>query len=157
MNQHTWQDRLRSFIEYLGLKPTSFEGLVGLSHGSIGKALKSKSSIGTDKLEKIFSEYPDLNPTWLFKGSGEMLLSNEETVYAHVAEEFVVYMTKSQTTSDAIKELKGMAADARQAHLIGLIEQAINDLSRENVELKNKLLKLYEDKERLANKIDRLL
>ncbi|MBL6448559.1 hypothetical protein JMN32_19770 [Fulvivirga sp. 29W222] len=158
MNHSSWHDRLAQFIDYLGLKPSSFEGIVGLSNGSISKPLKSKSSIGSDKFEKIFSEYPDLSPTWLLKGQGEMLLSNGPgDSQNQVAEEFVVYLKNNKDTASIIMELRGMVHDARQAHLVGLVEMVINELSKENIELKNKVIKLYEDRDRLLEKVERYL
>lgn len=45
---------------------------MGLSNGYLGKMKERKGSIGSDVLEKIFSEYSDLNAEWLFTGSGGM-------------------------------------------------------------------------------------
>ena len=47
-----------------------------MSNASFGKSLKNKGAIGSDKIEKILSVYPDLSPTWLLTGSGSMLCSD---------------------------------------------------------------------------------
>lgn len=45
--------------------------MVGLSNGAIGKALKGMI-LGIDKLENVLTVFPDLNPTWLMTGKGDM-------------------------------------------------------------------------------------
>lgn len=66
-------DRLRQFIDYKQLSYGGFDTAIGAGKGYIGKLLKSNGAIGSDKMEKIFSIWPELNPTWLFTGVGEML------------------------------------------------------------------------------------
>ena len=39
------------------------------------KGVQKKSALGSDKIDKIYSKYPDLNLEWLFSGKGEMLKS----------------------------------------------------------------------------------
>lgn len=63
-------DRIIEFIEYKGVSKREFASKVGISHSLIGKS----NAIGSDKLERILSSYPELNPTWLLTGEGDMLL-----------------------------------------------------------------------------------
>lgn len=51
---------------------------MGFSNGSLSKALNSKKSIGSDRLEKIFSKYTDLNPSWLMTGEGKMIRGDSD-------------------------------------------------------------------------------
>lgn len=44
-----------------------------MANASFGKSLKNKGAIGTDKLEKILSIYPEISPVWLMTGEGDML------------------------------------------------------------------------------------
>lgn len=69
-----FHDRLARFINYLGLKPTSFEVAMGFSNGSISKLLNEKRALGSDRLETIVFKHPELNISWLIIGKGEMLI-----------------------------------------------------------------------------------
>lgn len=63
-------DRLNLFIEHKGLAVSAFEKAAGLSNGYVKKVKKAPSP---DKCEDILKAYPDLNPSWLLYGEGEML------------------------------------------------------------------------------------
>jgi len=68
-------DRLKAFIKHEGYKISVFERKLGFSNASLSNAIENKRSIGHDRLENIFSNFPDLNPTWLMLGKGTMLHS----------------------------------------------------------------------------------
>ena len=61
-------DRLRHFIMMEGLSMREFSRRVGFSHGLLSRA----KSIGSEKLEHICTIFPNLNPTWVLTGNGEM-------------------------------------------------------------------------------------
>lgn len=65
---YTTVERILQFIEYKGVSKREFASRVGISHSLMGKT----NSIGSDKLEKILSAYPELNPVWLLTGAGVM-------------------------------------------------------------------------------------
>lgn len=67
-------ERLEQFINFRGLSLYAFDSSIGVGNGYMGKQIKKKGSIGSDILELIFSQYPELNPTWLLTGNGSMLL-----------------------------------------------------------------------------------
>jgi hypothetical protein len=62
-------DRILQFISYKGISKREFYANTGLSNGFLDKA----SSIGSDKLEKIISAYPDLSLLFVVTGKGGML------------------------------------------------------------------------------------
>ena len=68
-------ERLKEYIDLKGVTVAAFERSIGMSNASFGKSLKQGKGIGSDKLEKILSVYPDINPSWLLTGAGEILLS----------------------------------------------------------------------------------
>lgn len=68
--------RILEFIVEKGISKREFANTVGISHTLIGKT----NSIGSDKLENIISNYPELNPVWLLTGQGEMIKANSETL-----------------------------------------------------------------------------
>jgi len=69
--------RLKQYIDSKDITVYAFEKSIGMSNASFGKPLKSGGSIGTDKLENILKEYPDINPSWLLTGNGSMILEPE--------------------------------------------------------------------------------
>lgn len=72
-------NRLYTYIESKGIKPTRLEKDIGLSNGYLGTAKKRGSDLGTGVLEKIVDYCSDLNLNWLLTGRGYMLLSTLES------------------------------------------------------------------------------
>lgn len=75
-------EKLNEYIIIKGISLYAFENSLGVSRGSISKAIKERKSIGSHVLENILSTYVDLNPDWLLTGRGTMLrseLSNNNT------------------------------------------------------------------------------
>ena len=64
--------RIKEFIDENGISVAAFEKSVGMSNASFGKSLKNGGAIGSDKIENILRVYPQLSPTWLLTGVGEM-------------------------------------------------------------------------------------
>lgn len=69
-------DRLKQFIDFKGFSIRGFEQQIKASNGSLSSQIKENKSIGSERLENILNEFPDLNPNWLLTGKGEMLLSS---------------------------------------------------------------------------------
>jgi transcriptional regulator with XRE-family HTH domain len=70
-------ERIQQLIEFKNISKREFSQKIGISHSLIGKS----NSIGSDKLERILSVFPDVNAEWLLTGEGDMLCtSNEDLV-----------------------------------------------------------------------------
>lgn len=69
-------DRIQYFMLQMNINNNQLTVNAGLSVGLIGKAIKSKSGLNSDSIEKILCAYPELNPNWLLTGRGEMLIDN---------------------------------------------------------------------------------
>ena len=66
-------ERLKQFIEYLGISVRGFEQKISVSNGLIARFLSKNTTIQSDVLSKICDRFPELNPNWLITGKGEML------------------------------------------------------------------------------------
>lgn len=71
-------DRIQYFMLQTGINNNQMTVAAGLSVGLIGRAIKSKSGLNSDSIEKILYAYPELNPNWLMTGRGEMLITNKQ-------------------------------------------------------------------------------
>lgn len=78
-NQHIGF-RLRAIIEYYGMNVRTFELKINAANGSIGKIIKSGSSIMSETLQRMSIEFPDLNIHWLITGEGDMIKANGNNI-----------------------------------------------------------------------------
>lgn len=65
----TVKARLKLFISKLGISEREFCRTVGVGSAYVASI---KNSISTDKMQAIGRRYPELNPIWLLRGTGEM-------------------------------------------------------------------------------------
>jgi repressor LexA len=63
-------DRVLRIIELKGLNKSQFYKETGLSNGFLDKV----RDIGASKIEDILNAFPEINPTWLLTGKGDMIL-----------------------------------------------------------------------------------
>ena len=113
-------NRLKQYIEYKGLTIALVERTLGMSNGALSKPIKNHTAIGSDKLENILASYPDLSPTWLFTGRGEMLLNDEQTPTKH--ETAPQYLLDMLTQKDCIIR--------EQAEQLGQLRERIKQLEQ---------------------------
>lgn len=92
--------RLKQYIDFKSISISAFEKSIGMSNASFGKSLKNNGTIGCDKLENILRVYPDLNPTWVVTGIGNMIqsitsspISSEPTL---ISTEKIIHRQQSQ-------------------------------------------------------------
>lgn len=69
------KERLKIFVQTLGLGQNAFEAEVGIANGYLASR---SQSVNSDAIEKIVVKYPNLNLDWLFTGSGPMFLDETE-------------------------------------------------------------------------------
>lgn len=69
----TSRKRIIDFIDYQGIKPSVFLEKTGLKKGFIDRSHQN-SGASDIFLAKILEVYPEMNPTWLLTGKGEMLI-----------------------------------------------------------------------------------
>jgi hypothetical protein len=85
----TSSERVLQYIEYKGISKREFYAATGLSNGFLDKS----SNIGSDKMEKIISAYPDLSLSFVVLGKGAMLVNSyvEDSTPMLVSEPSVSY------------------------------------------------------------------
>lgn len=69
------KERVLLIAESKGINKTSFFKDLGLSYANF-KGIQKTSSLSSDAIVTILSRYPDVNPSWLVTGKGEMYEGN---------------------------------------------------------------------------------
>lgn len=106
-------DRLSKYLIAKAISPYEFERTCGIANGYLGKQLKGKGSVGSDILEKVSREYPDLNLVWLITGKGKMIVSpgsDEENSDWQVADEEAVYAARDQLIRVLKEQLQALSS-----------------------------------------------
>ena len=65
-------NRLRKLMESEGLKSSSFADKIGVNRATISHILSGRNKPSIDFLQKLLSNYPELNVNWLITGIGFM-------------------------------------------------------------------------------------
>lgn len=79
----TARKRIIDFIENQSIKTKDFLSKTGLKKGFTDRS-HQESGITDIYLSKILEAYPELNPTWLLTGKGEMLLKEDSDPKDHL-------------------------------------------------------------------------
>jgi monoamine oxidase len=101
------KERLREYCNEKGVKVATFERTTGLSEGYVHKM----KSLGSDILERIKQEYPDMDLNWLITGKGETPQNSRTT-----AEWLSVVKELTRTNSRLEKELKAERGKKTTSH-----------------------------------------
>lgn len=119
----TLKDRLYAFIDNLGITVAAFERSIGASNGFVSSV---KERVGAQKLASILKVYPQLSPTWLVMGVGNMLIDSDnpgyQTSYSQVSFENSLSHF-DQTYNLLLKEIK--TKDEQIDRLIKLLEHIV--------------------------------
>lgn len=125
--------RIKQFIDYKGIAISAFEKSIGMSNASLAKTIKNGGTIGADKLEIILNVYSEINPLWLIKGEGNMLLTESQPEDA-VREEPRLVAERIPQLSNVEILLRDMLAEKEAK--IDVLQERINELIEENARLK---------------------
>jgi hypothetical protein len=129
-------DRIIQYLESKAISKNKFYIQTGLSNGFLDK----KPNIGADKIEIIYSNYPDINVEWLITGEGEMLKTGKE-LSDKVEEDKVLY-GKITSDKDIESKLTELQSSLREKELLLTEAHARTDELRGQVEY---FRKLYEE------------
>lgn len=69
----TFSDRAKKVISHFQLNENSFSKKIGKSYTGVVKIVRGDSKPNLDMIETILEAFPELNPSWLVAGEGEML------------------------------------------------------------------------------------
>ena len=67
---------IKELIDRLEMSVSAFEREIGVSRGSIQKAIKRESAIGADTIAEIVRTFPQVNREWLETGAGGAFLKD---------------------------------------------------------------------------------
>jgi len=111
-------ERLHYYLEYKQITAYLFEKTCGLSNGYLGKQLRGKGSVGSEILEKIGEQYPDLNLTWLITGRGKMIQSagggRSDERWSMAEEDAVVYQVRKKVIETLYKQIEVLEQSIKQ-------------------------------------------
>lgn len=66
------KERVLQYADFKGIGKERFAKSIGMTYGSF-KGSQKKTSLNSDALDNILSNYPDINSEWLITGNGEMV------------------------------------------------------------------------------------
>jgi hypothetical protein len=124
-----YRDRLKIFMDKLGIKPAYFVENGLFVNGHINKLLKKQMHIGVDKLEIILTHFNELNPRWLIIGDGEMQSTIEAMNNPKVRADQKVLLDGLISVSQAKNEFSKHIEDLR--YTIEFQKKEISRLERE--------------------------
>ncbi len=73
-----FSERLKQLIDVIGISITAFETSIGVSKGALAKPIKNKRAVGVEVLEKILTNYPNVNLDWLVLGIGKIFKDSKD-------------------------------------------------------------------------------
>lgn len=132
-------DRINQIIEYKGISERKFCREIGVSNGFLGNL----GDTGVSKLYKILDTYPEIDPLWLFLGTGEMLkkdvqnatqkIINGDGNNVQVGHGNESNMNNQNSNIDYIKEIERL-------------KKEIEDLHKARLEDKEEIIRLLKKK-----------
>lgn len=78
--EDTLFSRLDQFMQYKGLNDNRITVQTNIAVGTLGKQRRNGKGLSYDSIVKILSTYPELNPSWLIIGKGDMLLREDNNI-----------------------------------------------------------------------------
>ena len=90
--------RLKYWMEMEALKSSELADIIGVNRATISHILSGRNKPSIDFLQKLLSNYPELNANWLISGVGDMKENqkqNEEKDSKSIGKVVVFYDDKS--------------------------------------------------------------
>lgn len=71
--------RIEALMWHLRLSQNKFADTVGISSVTMSRIVRGSSVPGGETINAILTAFPEVNPTWLMTGSGEMTIEKTES------------------------------------------------------------------------------
>lgn len=110
--------RIIQLISALNMSARQFDISIGTANGYILRMQKNNASVGSDVIERIIKEYPQVNLVWLITGKGDMFIDKQSESKSRSAEEIEAYIDE---------RLKSQWSEEKKA-LLNEILQEIKDV-----------------------------
>jgi len=96
-------NRIMQLVSALNMSARQFDMSIGTANGYILRMQKNNASVGSDVIERIVKEYPQINLVWLITGKGEMFIKDTTKPKARTVleiETFIDEKLKSKLSED---------------------------------------------------------
>ena len=84
--------RIMQLISALDMSARQFDISIGTANGYILRMRKNNASVGSDVIERIVKEYPQVNLIWLITGKGDMFIEDRPTSKSRSLREIEAYI-----------------------------------------------------------------
>ena len=112
-------NRIIQLISALNLSARQFDISIGSANGYTLRMQKNNASVGSDVIERIIKEYPQINLIWLITGKGEMFIKDIPKPKVRTALEIESYIDN---------RLKQHWSDEKKA----LLDEILEEIDRVN-------------------------
>ncbi|MGB3608406.1 MAG: hypothetical protein WA775_12695 [Psychroserpens sp.] len=69
-------NRIMQLVNSMNMSARQFDMSIDAANGYILRMQKNNASVGSDVIERIVKEYPQVNLVWLITGKGDMYIQN---------------------------------------------------------------------------------
>lgn len=117
-------NRIITLIKALDISARQFDMSIGTANGYTLRMQKNNASVGSDVIERIIKEYPQVNLVWLITGQGEMFIPKESTPKVRSKQEIDAYIhdritkqlseDKQRLLKEILDEIDAIEANNRQ-------------------------------------------
>ncbi len=110
-------NRIIKLLEALNISARQFDISIGTANGYTLRMQKNNASVGSDVIERIVKEYPQVNLVWLITGKGDMFITKPSEPKVRSKEEIEAYINQ---------RLKEKLSDEKQALLEEILKEIDN-------------------------------
>lgn len=99
--------RIIQLVKALNVSARQFDLTIGTANGYTLRMQKNNASVGSDVIERIIKEYPQVNLVWLITGKGDMFVTPQEKKQPRSKESIEDYINERLSKSIS-KEKKAL-------------------------------------------------
>jgi len=114
-------NRIIQLLDALNLSARQFDLSIGSGNGYTLRMQKNNASVGSDVIERIIKEYPQINLVWLMTGKGDMFVSQPEAKPLRS-------ITEIKASIDARIKAEASETDKKTKALLKELQKEIDDI-----------------------------